>query len=329
MRLLLAVLCCAMQALAVQWISLLPQPGVARDLAMGGTTSAMFGSTSAVSQNPAGVVNFPSRQRIGLTGVINGTGPTQLERYFDQTAQSRATLQQVGDVSSMMVRSVSARFKWVGATAIFGEPVMHRGDQQRFTASAKDYALSEYQTGLIASLNLHKRVRVGGRVDFYTKDQAADGEGFSYGVILKPRGVQVGLHYQRYPATGERWLHPLDRRVDQGTTASLAIQKPDYSLAFQLMNLSQSDDLGFLEPRLGGEWRPVRAVALRGGGSLYSRSRRAVVTAGIGLLDANWLRHRADRLEVPEDVLSIGMALVYERGRLVQGFTAVTLAWRL
>jgi hypothetical protein len=139
----------------------------------------------------------------------------------------------------------------------------------------------------------------------------------------------VGLHYQRFPATGERWLHPLDRRVDRGTTASVAIQQPSYSLAFQLMNLAQPSEMAFLEPRVGIEWRPVRALALRTGGSLYSQSRRATVTGGFGLLDANWLRDRQNRLPIPEDVLSIGFAMVYESGRPIEALTALTLAWRL
>ncbi len=179
------------------------------------------------------------------------------------------------------------------------------------------------------NLLVHSRVQVGGRVDFYSTNQKGDGEGFSYGVILKPRGLQVGLHYQRFPATGERWLHPLDRRVDRGTTASVAIQQPNYSVAFQLMNLAQPSDMAFLEPRVGAEWRPVRALALRAGGSLYSQSRRATVTGGIGLLDANWLRDRQNRLPIPEDVLSIGFAMVYESGRPIEALTALTLAWRL
>lgn len=329
MRLIIAVLLCTLQAMAVEWIALLPQPGVARDLAMGAATGAMYGSTSAGSQNPAGFVAFPQKRRLSAAGVLNGNGSFQLQEYFDQTADARSSLQQMGDISSLLVRSVSARFRWAGATAILGEPVMRRTDHTRFREPPDRYALTEYQTSLLATLLVHQRVQVGGRVDFYSRDQKGDGEGFSYGIILKPRGVQVGLHYQRYPATGERWLHPLDRRVDQGTTASVALQQPEYSIAFQLMNLSQSDDLGFLEPRVGAEWRPVRAVALRAGGILFPRSRRAALTGGVGLLDANWFRSKEDRLRMPEDVLSVAAALIYESGRPVEGYTALTLAWRL
>ncbi|MBK6765825.1 MAG: hypothetical protein IPG71_05695 [bacterium] len=329
MRLLVVLLCCAVRVLAVEWTSLLPQPGVARDISMGGATSAMFGPTSATSQNPAGITVFPRDKRTAIGATVNGNGPAQLGAYFDQIAANRSGIQQASDVSSLLVRSVSARHRWAAATAIFGEPVMNRRDQERFRPPPDKFALTEYQTALALNLLLHSRVQVGGRVDFYSREQFGDGEGFSYGVILKPHGLQVGLHYQRFPATGERWLHPLDRRVDRGTTASLAIQQPTYSLAFQLMNLAQTSDMAFLEPRFGAEWRPLRAVALRCGGSVYAQSRRSVLTGGIGLIDANWLRDRDDRLAFPEDVLSIAVALVYDHGRPVEGLTALTLAWRL
>ncbi len=121
MKLLLVVLFCAVQCYAVDWISLLPQPGVARDFSMGCATGAMFGSSSATSQNPAGFTVFPPNKRTGLGAVLNGNGPSQLGTYFDQTANLRSGVQQVADVSSLMVRSISARHRWAAVSAIFAE----------------------------------------------------------------------------------------------------------------------------------------------------------------------------------------------------------------
>ncbi len=326
---LLLVLAFAAQTFAFQWTPLLIQSGVARDFAMGSATGALFGSMSTESGNPAGFVPFPFEKRIGVTGVLQGNGVLQLPDYFDTAADRRTTISQIADVSSLFVRSVSARHRWLAVSGILAEPVMQRDDQTRFDDTPDKHTLAEYQTSLLLHLQMHKRVQVGGRVDFYSRNFKGDGEGFSYGVILKPRGLQVGLHYQRFPVTGPRWLHPLDRRVDKGTTASIALQRSVYSLAFQLTNLSETEGLGYLEPRLGAEWRPARALALRAGGSLFTRSRGAVATAGIGLLDANWFRNREDRLRVPEDLLSFAMAIVYDAGRPVQGYTTMTLAWRL
>ena len=325
---LILVLLLASRAFAFEWTSLLIQPGVARSFAMGNATSAMFGSLSEGSANPAGFIAFPKATRTGVTAVVQGSGFLSIADYLDQVKDTRSTVSQVGDVASLFVRSISAKHRWAAASAILAEPVMRRDETTRFDNSPSKHALSEYQTSVLLNLLLHPRVRVGGRVDFYSHGFKGDGEGFSYGVILKPRGMQVGLHYQRFPVTGPRWLHPLDRRVDQGTTASVAIQRPEYTLAFQLSNLSESDLLGFLEPRVGAEWRPWRAVALRAGGSLFTRSRGAAATAGVGLLDANWFRHHDNRLEVPEDVLSAAMGILYDAGRPVQGFTTMTLAWR-
>lgn len=326
---LLFVLIFAAKSTAIDWTSLPIQSGVARDFAMGNATGALFGSLSTGSTNPAGFVPFPKSKRTGITAIVQANGMASLADYFDVAADHRSAISQIGDIGSHFVRSVSARHRWAAFSAILAEPVMHSDDTMRFDNAPEKHLLAQYQSSLLLHLQLHARVQVGGRVDFYSHDFEGDGEGFTYGVILKPRGVQVGLHYQRYPATGPRWLHPLDRRIDKGTTASVALQQPSYSFAFQLCNLSASSELGFLEPRIGAEYRPVRAVAIRAGGSLYTRSHGAVATFGVGLLDANWFRDREDRLLVPEDILSIGMAILYDSGRPVKGFTTMTLAWRL
>ncbi len=327
-RLLLTLLFSA-SAYAVPWTSLLIQPGIARSFAMGNATGAMLGPLSAGGGNPAGFIAFPVGKRTGAAGVLQAIGFTQVADYSETSADGRSTINQIADISSLFIRSLSFKHRWASASTILTEPVMRRMDSTRFDDVPEKNALAEYQTSLLLHLFVHPRVQVGGRVDFYSRDFEGDGEGFSYGVILKPRGVQVGLHYQRFPVTGPRWLHPLDRRVDQGTTASVAIQKEDYSVAFQLSNLSESDQLGFLEPRLGAEWRPWRAVALRAGGTLFTRSRGAAATAGVGLLDANWFRDREDRLPIPEDILSVAMGMLYDDGQPVRAYSALTLAWRL
>jgi len=323
------LLICATRLVAMDWSGLWIQPGVARDLAMGSATGALFGSYSTSSQNPAAYIAFPVSKRTIAGAIFHGNGSFSLGDYSNADIHRRNTLSKAGDIASLFVRSISLKHRWASVSAILGEPVMRRENPWRFTSDAVVHSLSEYQTSLLTQLLLHPRVHVGGRVDFYSRDFKGDGEGFSYGVILKPRGVQVGLHYQRFPVTGPRWLHPLDRRVDQGTTASLAFQQPTFTVALQVSNLSRSDELGFLEPRVGAEWRPARDLALRAGGSLFTRSHQAAATFGIGLWDANWLRKRGDRLPFPEDILSIGGAILYDSGRPVEGYGAVTLAWRL
>ncbi|MBK6910540.1 MAG: hypothetical protein IPH10_06350 [bacterium] len=319
----------AAQACAVEWDALWVQPGVARDLALGSATGALFGSYSTASQNPAAYIAFPPAQRTAFGAILIGNGVVSQDDYRQNDMSRRSTLSRFGDFPSFFIRSLSFKHRWLSASVIPAEPVMRREDPGRLTSSSPVHALAEYQSSVMTQLLLHPRVQVGGRVDFYSRDFKGDGEGFSYGVILKPHGVQVGLHYQRFPVSGPRWLHPLDRRVDQGTTASLALQRQNYSVAVQVTNLSRSDELGFLEPRAGAEWRPARAIALRAGGSLFTRSHGAVATFGVGLLDANWFRARNDRLPFPEDILSIGVALLYNDGHLNAGHTAVTLAWRL
>ncbi|MCC6475941.1 hypothetical protein IT157_02705 [bacterium] len=319
----------AHSAFAIEWISLLPHPSCSRELSMGCATGALFYSPSASGTNPAGLVLSPKFRAKQAAFILHPGGVWQVPIYLDQMGKSRSAAENIWDVSRLLVGSAGYHFRWMSARATFAEPVMRQDESDRFDDYPKDYALSSSQTSLQLALDVHPRIAVGGRVDFYEREDRGDGEGFSYGVIVKPRGVQVGLSYQRYPITGARWQHPLDRRTDQGINASLGVQREGYSVAFQTMNLSNSDGTAFLEPRAGVEWRVSRGIALRGGAILFSRSRRAAWTAGLGLLDTNWLRPKQKRLRVPEDLLSVGVAMIYDEWRPVQGITSFTLAWRL
>jgi hypothetical protein len=175
---------------------------------------------------------------------------------------------------------------------------------------------------------LHPRVSVGGRIDRYFSFDSPEGTAYSYGVILRPRGVSLGLQYQHYPTSGPRVWHPLDHRGDQTTTAGIAIERENVTVSVQVMNLTRSDGPAFLEPHAGVEWRPVRALSLRAGGVEYTGSPRWAWTSGIGLLDANWFRSRPSRLAVPDEILQAAIAVIYDKRTPEVGIGSLTCSWR-
>jgi len=154
------------------------------------------------------------------------------------------------------------------------------------------------------------------------------GDCYCYGVILRPRGLRLGVQHQRYPESGARLWHPLDRRSNESTNAGLAVVREQFTLSVEVKNLTQTDHRAFLEPHAGVEWRPVRGLSLRAGGAQYSRSHRWAWTAGFGFLDQNWLRDRHARLRVPDDVLQAAVGVIYDRRTPVQGITSLTCVWR-
>jgi hypothetical protein len=180
----------------------------------------------------------------------------------------------------------------------------------------------------MVALNLHRRVAIGGRINRYYDYHHVIDNGFSYGVILRPHGVDLGVQYEHF-AGGARVAHPLDGRSSDVTTAGIAVTKENVTATLQVMNLTQSGSPAFLEPHVGFEWRPVRALSLRAGGVHYSRSARWAVTTGFGLFDSNWFRSRESRLVVPDEVLQVAVGVICNKRTAEQGIASLTLAWRL
>ena len=314
---------------AFQWYSMLPNPSASRDLAMGGSTVALFYAPHSQSFNPAGLQCFSRDSERRLTLFANPGGMWQLKNYFANEAEGLPGLQQAVDAVRLLTTGVAFRRKILTLALLLSQPVMEQDDVERFRNYETRSALGLHQNSVVMKLLLHPRVSVGGRVDRYYRYAYPEDEAFSYGVILKPRGVQVGVLYQRYPRSGPRHWHPLDHRSDASTTAGIAIDREHLKVTFQVMNLTNSDQDAFLEPSGGVEWRPVRSIALRAGGVQFSRSHRWALTAGIGLVDANWIRHRVARLLVPDDLLQFALAIIYRHRRPEIGIGSLTVGWRL
>lgn len=317
------------RAAALEWISVAPNPAYSRDLAMGASTVALSYAPQSQSTNPAGFTLFDPRTDFHATAFLNPGGLWQLKNYADHEAAERKSPAVFGDGARLLLHGVGMQTRILNLAVLISQPVMYDGNTARYRRFERSSSLDLHQNSLLMSLALHPRVSVGGRVDRYYSYDRPEGDGYSYGVILRPRGLNVGVEYQRFPVTAPRVLHPLDRRGDQSTSAGVAMVRETFTATFQVMNLTQSDQPAFLEPHMGMEWRPVRALALRAGGVQFSRSANWAWTTGIGLLDANWLRNKVARLLVPDEVLQLAVAVIYHRRTPTLGIGSLTCAWRL
>ncbi len=332
---LLLVLATVPCAHALEWITLAPNPGCTRDLGMSTSTVALSYAPQSQSINPAGLSLYGVRTGRRAVLLLNPGGLWQLNNYRRDDAEARSAGEQVADGLRLVTTGAAIQMQILSAAVLLSQPVMNWADSVRYRDYDRHTALADHQNSLLVSLALHPRVSVGGRIDRYFRGDHPGGEGYSYGVILRPRGVRVGVQYQHYPATGVRVWHPLDRRSNESTSAGVAIVRDDFAVSVEVMNLTQSANPAFLEPHAGMEWRPVRALALRAGGVVFSRtgepqfsrSQRWAWTAGLGMLDANWLRRRDDRWRLPDDILQLAVGVIYDRRVPIQGITSLTCAW--
>ncbi|RPH93411.1 hypothetical protein EHM69_10325 [candidate division KSB1 bacterium] len=312
---------------ALEWIYVTPNPAYSRDLSMGASTIALSYAPQSQSINPAGLQLFDSRTSFHGTMLVNAGGIYQIANAHG-TDSSRSNTDRIFDDARVLVCAGAAQIRIAALAVYFSQPVMRSGDVARYDNYRQRLPLDMHQNSLALSLALHPQVSVGGRFDRYYEYDTPQGDGYSYGVILRPRGLNVGVQYQRFPAAGAFVWHPLDRRGDETTTAGVAIERETYSVSFQVMNLTKSDAIAFLEPHAGVEWRPLRALTLRAGGMQFSRSPRWAWTGGCGLIDANWLRNKASRLSVPDDILQVSVGMIYVRGVPEQAVGSLTCVWR-
>ena len=319
----------APRAWTLEWNYLAPNPAYSRDLAMGASTMALFYPPQSQSINPAGLSAFETKSTKMVTVYFNPGGLWQLRNYAREESEGRSGYDQALESARLLVNSVAVRWKIATLAGMFAQPVMLAEDAQRYQEFEESSGLSSHENSLLLELNLHRRISVAGRIDRYYHYTDPDGEGYSYGVILRPNNVDVAVQYQRFPASGAHVWHPLDRRRDQAVSAGVALEQGDWIITAQVMNLTGEGDSLALEPHLGGEWRPMRHLGMRLGIMSFSESERWAWTTGFSLLDANWFRDHAHRLPVPDDILQVAVAVLYDRRTPALGIGSLTLSWRL
>ncbi len=313
---------------SVEHLKLTPNPGYSRDLSMGASTAALSYPAQSASINPAGLTLAPDKSQQRWVLIVNPAGGWQLKNYFSGEHESRPTIERISESARLLMRGVGFRYYSFSAMMTFADPVMLSDSSEMFIDYAETSGLQSHRNSVTAVLNLHPRVSLGGQIDRYYNYSKPHGEGYSYGLILRPKVVDIGFQYQKFPASGEWIQHFLDRRRDESISVGVATGTPTFTTAFQLTNVTQSNRSAFLEPHAGCEWRPLRAVALRAGGTAFSRSQTWAWTAGAGLIDANWLRPRSNRLAVPDDVIQFAVANVYQKRQLTSVISSLTCSWR-
>jgi hypothetical protein len=314
--------------LAWEWITIVPNPAYSRDLAMGASTLALSYPPQSQSINPAGYIAFGAKSSRMAAVILNPGGLWQVRNYFAFETSHRTGIDQVWEPAELLVNSISVRWRIATLAGIFGQPVMLAGDPGQYDGFSSSSSLESHQNSVLLGLNLHPRVSVAGRIDRYYHFSTSQGEGYSYGVILRPRGLELGVQYQRYPASGAHVWHPLDRRHDQSVTAGIALDRQPWKVTAQVLNLTALSDSLRLEPHVGAEWRPWQHLGLRAGLLSFSDGKHWAWTSGFSVFDANALRDKHERLPVPDDVLQAAVGVQYNRGKPELGIASLTLSWR-
>jgi hypothetical protein len=306
---------------------LVPDPRAARDFALCGSTAALTGSPQSAGINPAGIEIFEPSDKLRATLLLNPASVGLFSVVRDN--RDRTTPEKMIDGARLFVYGIGVQKSVLVLTATLSEPVLWEGEAPPEKAFKTNPLEGHYCNSIRLRLQLHPQISVGGCMARVYENLRYRGDAYSYGVILRQKSVAVGVQYQQFPPSGIFSVHPLDHRGRQTTNAALNWNYSELSVSLQVMNLTQKSERAFLEPHAGIEWRPLRAVVFRAGGTQFSRSQCWAWTAGLGLLDANWLRKPEHRLATPDDVLQLATGIIYRKYAPLSMTSTLTLAWRL
>jgi hypothetical protein len=305
---------------------LIPNPAAARDFALGGTAGALPYSPQSQSTNPAGLTLFEPSDDWRATIFLNPAAIPQVVKLWE--GQEQSTKDRILDTPRLLVHGVGIQRSAFILAVLLSEPVLRESSlppDETFDTEPLD---GLYRNSILFNLQPHPQVAVGGRIDRLYKRDSPLGEAYHYGVLLRQKSVAIGFQYHHFPPEADFSVHPLERHGDQTTSASLAWNLTSLSVCLEVANLTQKSEQAFLEPHAGVEWRPLRAVVLRVGGTQFSRSNQWAWTAGMGLLDANWLRQPNHRFMTPDDVLQVAAGTIYRKHTPLSVTGIVTLSWR-
>lgn len=312
----------------MEWIYLLPNPSYGRDIGLSTSAGALHYSPQAESANPAGLSLWKVGSQSGLTVVTNPAGLYSLSRYTSDESSGRRTAEQISEASRLLLNTIGYYNPYINVALLLNRPVMSSADTNAFQNFESSSSLSSHQNSIQATVRINPRVSFGGRIDRYFHYSDPTGEGYGYGVLFRPKGLTVGVFYQRFPGSGAQIWHPLDRRRDGTTSAAIAWNKGITTATFQMFNLTEPNQLAYLEPHSGIEVRPNDWISLRAGAALYTRSKRWSWSTGLALVNANRFRSRTAALLVPDDVLQLSLAMIYRHRVPEIGIFSLTTAWR-
>ena len=170
-----------------------------------------------------------------------------------------------------------------------------------------------HTNSIFLRVKLHPLVSIGLHMLGYTHGNKIDQFGYSYGVLLQPATeIQAAVTYIDNPTRYRKTPHPLNRLADECINIGMSAKLPwDISVNLDLRNITDEDQIAFLEPHLGVEYQPHRHIVLRSGAFSYTQSNRKVISFGVGVLDWNYLVKPSSRMEIPNFMVQYGVALEF------------------
>ena len=278
--------------------------------------STMMGNISDMPENPACFSQYKNPSRIKLDIYLNpiGAAAAGAELWKNNNEDDISDEDRALIPAALFVKGFAISYRLVNIGAVFSEQYPPGLEAKKFFGYYPIF--DSYYNRIFLQLDLDKRVAVGVSARLFMIDQEIDRVGYSYGVLLKPGKLNVGVFYSILPEKYSQVFHPVKRLIKDSINAGISWEMPHFMKWYLgLRNLSEEGEDAFLEPHAAAEIVMLKHLSLRGG---YYREngQKDAFTIGVGLLDLNEFRALEDELSQRDFVIDYGFSILPDENTL-------------
>ena len=281
----------------------------ARRIALSGP-AAMKGYIAESPMNPAGFNLFSGAYKPKFEIFLNPMGAFITARGLQEGPESDGVLNSKDLILPliMFVKGISISYSAFDAGIIFGEQLQGKSKTSRLFDYFPLY--DDYYNRLFLQFELHEKIALGVSAELFSENHKIESVGVSYGVLIKPGKMSVGVFYYMLPERNQYDFLEYDRIAEETVNAGLSWEATKiFKCFFDLRNLSEEDSPAFLEPHVGFEATPWIHTSLRAGFYKEDGVENAF-SFGVGLLDLNYFRALDDRSRQKEYLLDYDLSLM-------------------
>lgn len=272
--------------------------------------AALEGYPAETPLNPAGLTLFRDSPQPRLAIYLNPAGAfvalkdLQEGEYADDVIKTDDVL----IPALLLFKGIGLSYRAISIGVILGEQMPQDYSNKKMFQYYPIY--DHYFNRIIVKMELDEKVMVGVSAEMFSSDTQIKAVGFTYGVILKPGKLNVGVFYSMLPKGYESVMLPNQRLADETVNAGMSWQPCKYIKGYLgLRNISEENQTTFLEPHSGMEMIPWKHTALRAG-YYHEKGEGSAFSLGLGVLDLNEFRNAQDVTANNEYLLDYGVVLL-------------------
>ncbi len=279
-------------------------------IAMAGAVTARLGGMESTWYNPATYTRYRSEFQPDQLHVSVNVNPAAILGYSGDMVLGRDIPgHPVAGPASFVIRGVTVTRTPFIFGAVMGEEEFDQPRNRQFDLFELRDTPNRYRGNSFLVFAVSPRVRVGGTISGYIRENSVHALGASYGVYLEPGdNFNIGVFFSELPdgfSESRRFLSGVE---DQTVNAGISYEPNRKTLlTCDVRNVFQEEGDRDLEVRVGAERRLGDLLMLRMGIIPATQVGDQYFTWGLGLLDRHRLTESPHHYRVPHFMVNYAM----------------------